>query len=98
MDDSHGAGLEGWCEPFRPGPYEGLAWPPGPAERDKWAGVLQEHPELAPAVEPPVRGVADGVTPRVDRLQALGDAVVWQQARLAWEVLVFRKEAQPHAL
>ena len=80
-------GLEGWHESHGESTNGWLAWPSGPTERDRWGEVLREHPELAPAVELPVRGVADGPSYRLDRLQALGDAVVWQQVRLAWELL-----------
>lgn len=62
-------------------------FPPGPADRDAWAAVLAADPTLAPAVEPEVRGVADGAAPRVDRLRALGNAVVPAQAALAWRLL-----------
>ena len=38
-------GLSG--DPYRDAP----AWPPGPTERDRWAAVLAQWPDLAPAVE-----------------------------------------------
>ena len=60
-------------------------WPPGPA--GDWSTV---RPSLYPATEPSVRGVADGVPGRVDRLRALGNAVVPQQATLALTELIQR--------
>lgn len=60
-------------------------WPPGPA--GDWSTV---RPSLYPATEPYVRGVADGVLGRVDRLRALGNAVVPQQAELAIKELISR--------
>ncbi|HAM54499.1 MAG TPA: DNA cytosine methyltransferase [Candidatus Rokubacteria bacterium] len=65
------------------------AWPPSPEERDRWAAVLARWPDLAPATEAqlPLRRVADGRARRVDRLRALGNAVVPAQAARAWELL-----------
>lgn len=53
-----------------------VAFPPGPGESERWAEVLREHPELAPAIESPVRNLADGTPNRVDRLRALGNGIV----------------------
>lgn len=53
--------LEGRSEPLFSRGNELPAWPPGPTDRDAWRRVLATRPGLAPAVEPPVRGVADGV-------------------------------------
>ena len=60
-------------------------WPPGP-DAD-WEAV-PEH--LWPATEPTLRGVADGLPGRVDRLRALGNAVVPQQAAHAFRGLLMR--------
>lgn len=47
---------------------EGLPpWPPGPAERDRWAAVLARWPELAPALAEPTREqVGSARQPRLD--------------------------------
>lgn len=72
--EAHGSA----CEP-------GGAWlprfPPGPGDRAAWERVLAVRPDLAPAVESPVRRVAPEFPDRldrnrVDRLRALGNAVV----------------------
>lgn len=64
-----------------------FAWPPGPREFDRWQHVEAE-------AQPAVRGVADGIPEalefRADRLRALGNAVVPQEATLAFQVLVRR--------
>jgi hypothetical protein len=53
----------------------------------RWAEILANHPDLAPAVESQVRGVADGLAPRVDRLRAGGNGVVPEQAAYAFRTL-----------
>lgn len=72
--EAHGSA----CEP-------GSAWiprfPPGPGDRAAWERVLSVRPDLAPAVESPVRRMAPEFPDmldrnRVDRLRALGNAVV----------------------
>jgi len=65
-------------------------WPPRPDDADGWRRVLSVRPDLAPAVEPPVRGVADGLAgwiSRSDQLHILGNGVVPQQAELAYRTL-----------
>lgn len=59
-------------------------WPPGPGARDEWRRILERDPGLAPAAQPDLRGVAHGLPSRLDRLRALGNAVVPAQARLAF--------------
>lgn len=76
---------QGWGRSFGGSADQWSAWPPGP-EGD-WSDV-PEH--LWPATEPSVRGVADGLPGRVDRLRALGNAVVPQQAAHALRGLLMR--------
>ena len=67
----------------------GLPFAPGPND-PRWGTILRERPDLAPALESPVRGVAHGLPDWVDRalsnrtkrLKALGNAVVPQVAHL----------------
>ena len=68
-----GNGSEPLADPDGPrrGPWGGLGWPRPTAERDGWW-----------AVEPDVGRVAHGVPARLDRLGALGNAVVPQVAEL----------------
>lgn len=51
-------------------------FPPGPGERDRWAAIIAGRPDLAPATQRELRGVADGRASRLDRLRALGNGVV----------------------
>ena len=73
-------GLEGWQRPITSGAYERAPWPPSPSDRDGWARLLAERPELAPALtkeaESEFRGAFDGPTHRVDRLKPLGNGIV----------------------
>lgn len=66
------------------------AWRRYQAELDntlRWVRILEVRPELAPAVESPVRGVADGLAGRVDRLRACGNGVVSVVAAVAFRTL-----------
>ena len=58
-------------------------WPPGPQDAEGWRQVLATDPTL----EPSIRGDADGLAARVDRLRILGNGVVPQQAALAFDIL-----------
>lgn len=69
-----------------------LLWPPGPKDAGGWFRVLERRPDLAPAL-PRVRGVAHGVPGRMDRLRALGNAVVPAQATYAVGALARRAVA-----
>ena len=63
-------------------------WPPGPAERDRWDALLARWPDLDPAIaQPSIRRAFDGSASRVERLRALGNAVVPAQAAAAWRLL-----------
>ena len=85
LDDSNIEGPQRWCGPIKESSNERAPWPPGPT--DDW-GDVPKH--LRPAVEPPLRGVAHGLSPHVDQLRALGNAVVPQQAALAIRELLGR--------
>ena len=68
------------------------AFPPGPGERARWAAILAEYPDLAPAAESPFRCLAHGlacelVLPRHDVLSILGNGCVPAQVALAWRTL-----------
>lgn len=51
-------------------------FPPGPGERARWADIIANRPDLAPATQRELRRVVDGRAPRLDRLRALGNGVV----------------------
>ena len=70
-------------------------FPPGPADREQWAAIIGDRPDLAPAVEYEVRGVASRIArgldfARTDQLRSLGNMVVSQQGALAFLVLLDR--------
>jgi DNA (cytosine-5)-methyltransferase 1 len=100
LADCPRTGLEGWPddtdaarreEPAGPVGHRGAAvplFPPGPADLTAWRRILAERPDLAPAVEPGVRDVADGLAAaRIDRLRLLGNGVVPLQAAYALRTL-----------
>ena len=83
VDDTYVTGSQGRLGPIGGGSYEVPAWPPGP-EMD-WAGIPER---LWPATaKPGVRGVADGMASRVDRLRACGNGVVPLAAANAFRTL-----------
>lgn len=101
-EDAEGARRErtaaacgGLADLFVPGPG---AWADAgggrfvPLDRDaaRWVALLGERPDLAPAVEPAVRGDAHGLARRVDRLRACGNGVVVVQGALALVELLRR--------
>lgn len=67
---------------------------PGPTD-PRWPAILAERPELAPALEPAFRSVADGLAfdmgdSRAARLKCVGNGVVAAQAGCAFVVLARR--------
>lgn len=78
---------DGWRLDEKRGPEERAAhhgagtdclgiFPPGPSDHERWRAILAERPDLAPATEPRLRGLADGMANRNDRLRAGGNGVV----------------------
>lgn len=51
-------------------------FPPGPTDTIAWRRILADRPDLAPATQSGVCGVADGGAARMDRLRILGNGVV----------------------
>jgi hypothetical protein len=77
-------------------------FPPGPGNRDAWREIIRERPDLAPAIESEVRGVASGATggmdfSRADQLRSLGNLVVPLQGALALLVLLDRDATEAAA-
>jgi DNA (cytosine-5)-methyltransferase 1 len=89
LADTNEQGLEGWdISPHSTGEWATRTsspqpWPPSPNDHDGWAYLLSEMPE----VEPALCRDADGIPDRAHRLKALGNAVVWPQAALAFSKL-----------
>lgn len=71
-------------------------FPPGPGDHGAWAAILSAFPDIAPALEPDIRGLADGLAAGVDaaarthRLRAGGNGVVSLQAAVMFRVLAGR--------
>lgn len=91
-DDVDDAARDGERRSTRP---SGTGFPPGPSGLEEWAKILEASPWLAPATQPGVRGVADGLTlvvdkSRADQLRALGNGVVVATAAKAFRVLASR--------
>jgi DNA (cytosine-5)-methyltransferase 1 len=106
LADAYGGRCEGEREQERPrieGESGGLAygchpdgrlpWPPGPDDRAGWIEWLARG-WPAPALESPIRRGSDGLAPRLDersdRLRALGNAVVPDQAAYSIRALLHR--------
>lgn len=68
----------------------GALFPPRPGDTDAWREILAVRPDLAPATESGVRGVAHGAASRVDRLRACGNGVVALQGAAAFVALAHR--------
>ena len=83
MGDADLAGLEGWSGPVGESIYEQFAWPPGPSDRCGWERLLA----IDPSLEPAICGTSDGLTDRVERLRACGNAVVPLVAATAYKHL-----------
>ena len=82
-----GRAAEGAGPRWAPGADDPL-FPPRPGDLAAWDAILAERPDLAPALaEPCIRGVADGMASRVDRLRLLGNGVVPLVAAYAWRTL-----------
>lgn len=70
---------------------------PGPGDLTAWRGILGDSPHLAPAVEPGLRVLADGLAlvvdaSRADQLRCAGNGVVALQAAVALVELLSRVE------
>ena len=101
-----GSELGGACDDHRLGPdaYGSVAelcgpfiFAPGP-QSEHWGSIIAHAPHLAPAVEPGLRVLVDGVAylvdeSRADALRCAGNGVVALQAAAAFSVLAQRLSA-----
>jgi DNA (cytosine-5)-methyltransferase 1 len=77
-------------------PRSGLRlFAPGPGAINQWSGIVTDFACLAPAVEPGIRVLADGVAlvvdeSRADQLRCGGNGVVATAAAIAFAVLLGR--------
>lgn len=85
LADSDSKGSQGWDRSQPEGSDQCTVRPLGP--EDDWSDVPEY---LWPATQSNICGVPDGLSNRVDRLRALGNAVVPQQAELALKNLITR--------
>jgi hypothetical protein len=83
MGDANGAGLEGRNADQQQRADGEQPFPPGPTDKTGWERFLRERPDLEPAV----RGGADGLACRVDRLRLCGNGVVPLVAAYAFRTL-----------
>jgi DNA (cytosine-5)-methyltransferase 1 len=75
VGDANGTGLEDRLSEVE-STAQPAAWPPGPADGERWKAILAVRPNLAPAVERDVLRAADRMAARVDRLRGVGNGVV----------------------
>ena len=92
-DINHASGRQ--IETGSAGLSGGTVFPPGPNDADTWSAILEQRPHLAPAIEPGVRVLADGVAyvvdaSRADQLRCAGNGVVPLQAAVAARELLRR--------
>lgn len=95
LGDAYGARSQGRCDDAGERGGQRIARPagvddifaPGPLD-DRWAGIVTDRPDLAPATEPGVHMLADGMAYLVDesrnhQLRQAGNGVVALQAAIA---------------